>query len=281
MHAETCETSAARHQPVIQNFKASWEAGSKLRTNWTTPNSELEIISYQLGLFETSNDTKNSNSDLNTTPKILETLIASTTTKDLTWSSFEKISANSNSVYKIRIRALSAAGPGGWSSAYTLEPSDLLKYLIPLTEKPPPPLFNLEYPEIDPTQIFVNLSSANFVSTISKFKITGWISKIKTESGMESIGNISPINGPGNYRLIWNGALPGKYQLAAAFINENGQGEWTEFKEIVLPIPTLVTEEKTSASTNKKKKNITCIKGKTIKIVSGISPKCPSGFKKK
>ncbi len=28
-----------------------------------------------------------------------------------------------------------------------------------------------------------------------------------------------------------------------------------------------------------KKKTITCIKGKTTKKVSGVNPKCPSGFK--
>jgi hypothetical protein len=31
----------------------------------------------------------------------------------------------------------------------------------------------------------------------------------------------------------------------------------------------------------KKKSTITCVKGKTIKKVSAVSPKCPAGFKKK
>ena len=30
-----------------------------------------------------------------------------------------------------------------------------------------------------------------------------------------------------------------------------------------------------------KKKTITCIKGKTTKKVTGLTPKCPSGYKKK
>ena len=31
----------------------------------------------------------------------------------------------------------------------------------------------------------------------------------------------------------------------------------------------------------KKKSTITCVKGKTTKKVSAVSPKCPAGFKKK
>ena len=42
------------------------------------------------------------------------------------------------------------------------------------------------------------------------------------------------------------------------------------------PIPTPVA---TKSSINSKK--ITCIKGKTVKTVSGVNPKCPTGFKKK
>ena len=37
--------------------------------------------------------------------------------------------------------------------------------------------------------------------------------------------------------------------------------------------------EKVWAATQKT--TVTCIKGKTVKKVTGINPKCPSGFKKK
>ena len=48
-----------------------------------------------------------------------------------------------------------------------------------------------------------------------------------------------------------------------------------------------ITQEPSAASmaapvaVAKKKSTITCVKGKTIKKVSAVSPKCPAGFKKK
>ena len=37
----------------------------------------------------------------------------------------------------------------------------------------------------------------------------------------------------------------------------------------------------TTGTTTPKKTTITCVKGKTTKKVTGVSPKCPSGYKKK
>lgn len=49
------------------------------------------------------------------------------------------------------------------------------------------------------------------------------------------------------------------------------------------PVPTVTpTPEATSVtSAPKKKSTISCVKGKTVKKVAAITPKCPSGFKKK
>jgi hypothetical protein len=49
----------------------------------------------------------------------------------------------------------------------------------------------------------------------------------------------------------------------------------------VIPSPTPTSAEKRVASPSNKKIAITCQKGKTIKKVVGISPKCPTGYKKK
>jgi membrane protein involved in colicin uptake len=40
-------------------------------------------------------------------------------------------------------------------------------------------------------------------------------------------------------------------------------------------------EAAAKAAATKKKTTITCVKGKTTKKVTAVSPKCPSGFKKK
>jgi hypothetical protein len=51
--------------------------------------------------------------------------------------------------------------------------------------------------------------------------------------------------------------------------NENLKDDWTEISPAATPI---VTQKKTV---------IVCLKGKTSKRISGVSPKCPSGYKKK
>jgi hypothetical protein len=51
-------------------------------------------------------------------------------------------------------------------------------------------------------------------------------------------------------------------------------------QEVVAPTP----EPTPTAAVVKKpqlKKTITCVKGKTLKKVTGANPKCPSGYKKK
>jgi hypothetical protein len=48
-------------------------------------------------------------------------------------------------------------------------------------------------------------------------------------------------------------------------------------KEVVAPTPTPVA----TVTVAKKKSTISCVKGKTTKKVTGVSPKCPTGYKKK
>jgi hypothetical protein len=44
---------------------------------------------------------------------------------------------------------------------------------------------------------------------------------------------------------------------------------------------TATTPAKTGSGASKSKSTINCVKGKTVKKVTGISPKCPAGYKKK
>lgn len=281
-HKQNIKISIKKDPPaMMESFKVSWGTGYRLITNWSAPTSESEITGYQIGLFETTEATRNQDVDLSSTAKILETVSASTFTKDLNWGNFEKVSANSGTIYKLRIRALSSSGVGAWSNSYILEPADLQKYLVPITEKPPPPLFSVEINQADPTQVLVNLGSANFVSNINKYKVSGWVSKIKNERGVETIGTTGQINSPGNYRFTWTDAVPGKYLIAAAFINEIGQGDWSDFKEIEVPFPFLSSADKQTENIPKKKKTIICAKGKLTKKITSTTPKCPIGFRKK
>jgi hypothetical protein len=49
-------------------------------------------------------------------------------------------------------------------------------------------------------------------------------------------------------------------------------------QDAVVPTPTATVTPKSATS---KKTTITCIKGKTIKKVTAVNPKCPSGYKEK
>jgi hypothetical protein len=74
-----------------------------------------------------------------------------------------------------------------------------------------------------------------------------------------------------------------------AFYNANLVTEALKFVEAKLPettatptpTPTPVVTAKPSPVPLQKKTTITCIKGKTTKKVTAVSPKCPSGFKKR
>jgi hypothetical protein len=46
------------------------------------------------------------------------------------------------------------------------------------------------------------------------------------------------------------------------------------------PTPTVIAPLPTQAAANKKI-TITCLKGKTVKKVTAVNPKCPKGYKKK
>jgi hypothetical protein len=58
----------------------------------------------------------------------------------------------------------------------------------------------------------------------------------------------------------------------------------TQAKVVVAPTPTPTPTPSSAPSVApvaKKSVTITCVKGKTTKKVSGESPKCPAGYKKK
>jgi hypothetical protein len=52
-------------------------------------------------------------------------------------------------------------------------------------------------------------------------------------------------------------------------------------QEAPAPTATPIPEVTTPSTPAKKKSTITCAKGKTTKKVTAVSPKCPSGYKKK
>jgi hypothetical protein len=65
-------------------------------------------------------------------------------------------------------------------------------------------------------------------------------------------------------------------------VNEFGTSDWGQTisvsGEILFPVEANIRKQAEAAN---QKITITCIKGKTIKKVTAVKPKCPKGYKKK
>jgi hypothetical protein len=87
----------------------------------------------------------------------------------------------------------------------------------------------------------------------------------------------------------------GEKKVATTIVNEKNGWLYLSAKGFTFSSPTInvkLSQEKVAAPTPsatpvatvtvaKKSVTITCVKGKTTKKVSGTSPKCPAGYKKK
>ena len=74
--------------------------------------------------------------------------------------------------------------------------------------------------------------------------------------------------------LLWAGEFSpsiGGYILSVKLTQGSSSGSST----------TATTPAKTGSGASKSKSTINCVKGKTVKKVTGINPKCPAGYKKK
>ena len=83
----------------------------------------------------------------------------------------------------------------------------------------------------------------------------------------------------------------GEKKVATTVVNEKNGWLYLSAKGFTFSAPTInvkLTQEKVVAAAPtatvtvaKKKSTISCVKGKTTKKVTAVSPKCPAGYKKK
>jgi hypothetical protein len=86
--------------------------------------------------------------------------------------------------------------------------------------------------------------------------------------------------------VLKNGA---EERISTTSLEEFGEGAFTWLKlsaqGFTFSNPTLrvkLTQAKAASPVvAQKKKSITCVKGKTVKKVAGVNPKCPTGFRKR
>lgn len=72
----------------------------------------------------------------------------------------------------------------------------------------------------------------------------------------------------------------GEQKIATTVVNERDGWLYLSAKGFTFSSPTIQVKL-TQAGSTVKKSTISCVKGKTVKKVTAINPKCPSGFKKK
>jgi len=76
----------------------------------------------------------------------------------------------------------------------------------------------------------------------------------------------------------------GEKKVATTIVNEKNGWLYLSAKGFTFSAPTInvkLSQEKVVAPVASKKITISCVKGKTTKKVTAVSPKCPAGYKKK
>lgn len=79
------------------------------------------------------------------------------------------------------------------------------------------------------------------------------------------------------------GTIPGEYSLLFEFAKKAAESAAptatpSASPSVSAPVPAIPRATPTPSATNVKKRTITCIKGKLIKKVTAIKPKCPKGY---
>ena len=95
-----------------------------------------------------------------------------------------------------------------------------------------------------------------------------------SESALDPTGYETGTN---TWRIYYASSAPGMIK-ARSYVLKRAVLKWEEIASAPSPIPTPTVVK---PATTAKKTTMTCVKGKTTKKVTGVNPKCPTGYKKK
>ena len=217
---------------AITDFKLSLN-GEQIATSWSTPSSEAAITGYELALFDT-----NPNSPLPPlgydlkSPITLISIPSSQRSTTLNWSDVYRASSIPGSSIVFKVRTTSASGPSEWSNGIYLTKEQAAAHK-PLSQTPPKPSFTVSLS--GPDAFTINLSASDVGTYISQFKVSSYVTKIRTNSGYEQVGNTATISTTNSYSSQWIKNSPGDYEVSVALINALGQGEWADYISITVP----------------------------------------------
>jgi hypothetical protein len=217
---------------AISDFKLSLN-GEQIATSWSTPSSEAAITGYELALFDT-----NPNSPLPPlgydlkSPVTLISVPSSQRSATLAWSDVYRASSIPGSSIVFKVRTNSSSGPSDWSNGIYLTKDQAASHK-PLTQTPPKPNFTVFLS--GPDAFTISLSANDVKTYIDQYKVSSYVTKIRTKSGYEQVGNTSTISSANSYLAQWIKNPAGDYDVSVALINALGQGEWADYSSITVP----------------------------------------------
>jgi hypothetical protein len=231
---------------AISDFKLSLN-GEQIVTSWSTPSSEAAITGYELALFDT-----NLNSPLPPlgydlkSPVTLISVPSSQRSATLAWSDVYRASSIPGTSIVFKVRTTSASGPSDWSNGIYLTKEQAAAHK-PLTQTPPKPNFTVFLSGTD--AFTINLSASDIKAYIDQFKVSSFVTKIRTKSGYEQVGNTATITTANSYSSQWIKSSAGDYDVSVALINALGQGEWADYQSITVPAYVAPTPTPTPSDT--------------------------------
>lgn len=275
--------SIQKSPPVaIKDFKISL-SGQAIDASWSTPSSDATITGYEIGLFDSNSNAPLPplDSDLKS-PVIVTTLSANAKQVSILWSEVSKFTKYPGTSIVFKVRATSSSGAAAWSNGIYLTQQQFAAYKPP-SSLPPKPAFSAFVSPQNNSVISIQLGASDIVGYVGTYKVTGFITKIRRLNGQDQIGSVGPINALTSYSATWTNSSSGSYEVAVALINGLGQGDWSDYRLVIVPSQFVETNPSPTPTptASLKKVTITCIKGKLTKKVTAVSPKCPVGYKRK
>jgi hypothetical protein len=180
-----------------------------------------------------------------------------------------------------------------WSSILTTDTVAPIPVVTPLptiiTSTPTPFLIPTFAPDFQVSfvsgQVVIDISTSNAIAYYTKYQPSEFNTRF-----IDASGKTYPVTPPGIWASsllgihdVLNGVPPGLWQVEVSAQNTAGASPWstpqiidTRPAVLALPMPT-PSPMKASA----KLKTISCIKGKFLKKITSVIPKCPVGYTKK
>jgi len=273
--------SIQKAPPVgIKDFKVSLN-GQAIDFSWSAPSSDATITGYEVGLFDSNSNAPLPplDSDLKS-PALLATLSSNIRKTSILWSEVSKFTKYPGTSIVFKVRATSSSGTAPWSNGIYLTQQQFAAYKLP-SSLPPKPVFSAFVSPQDNSVIAIQLSASDIVGYVGNYKANGFITKIRRLDGQDQIGSVGPISALTSYSATWTNSSSGSYEVAVALINALGQGDWSDYRVVIVPSQFIETKPTPVPTATAKRVTIICLKGKTTKKVSGTNPKCPAGYKLK